>query len=105
MFRSRCLPVGKEAAPLPQLLRSNLAAASVPPLSFSFGSKLVVIDFRTTLSARRDRADIIGRELRERRSMAQACADLRAKYENCPTPRLARMIEQLQAEIEIRQAR
>ena len=65
----------------------------------------MVIDLRKTLAARHDRTDIIGRELRERRSIEQACADLRAKYEKRPTPQLARMIEQLQVEIEIRQAR
>jgi hypothetical protein len=49
--------------------------------------------------------DIVGRELRERRSIEQACADLRTKYEKRPTPTLARMIEQLQTEIAIRKAR
>jgi hypothetical protein len=49
--------------------------------------------------------DIIGREMQGRRSMEQACADLRADYEKRPTPQLARMIEQLQAEIAIRKGR
>jgi hypothetical protein len=43
--------------------------------------------------------DIIGRAMRERRSIEQACADLRAKYERQPTAALARMIERLEAEI------
>ena len=43
--------------------------------------------------------DIIGREMRERRSIEQACADLRAKLQRQPTPVLARMIEQLEAEM------
>ena len=43
--------------------------------------------------------DIIGRAMRERRSIEEACADLRAKHEKCPTPALARMIEQLEAEL------
>ncbi len=50
--------------------------------------------------------DIIGREMRERRSIEQACADLRAKYEKHRTPQLSLMIEQLEAEIaERRRAR
>ena len=65
----------------------------------------MVVDFRKALAARRDAADIIGCELRERRSMEQACADLRTKYDERPTAQLARMIEQLQAEMAIRQAR
>ena len=43
--------------------------------------------------------------IRERRSIEDACADLRAKYERRPKPDLARMIEQLQAEIAARNSR
>jgi hypothetical protein len=43
--------------------------------------------------------DIIGRAMRKRRSLEEACSDLSAMYEKSPTPELARMIEQLQAEI------
>ena len=46
--------------------------------------------------------DIIGREIRERRSIEQACADLQAKHDKHRTPELARMINQLQAEIAAR---
>jgi len=84
------------AASSPQLRRPSAAA-------FFGRVSVVVIDFRKASAARRSGPDIIGRELRERRSMEQACADLRAKYEKQPTPQLARMIEQLQAEIGIRQ--
>jgi hypothetical protein len=35
----------------------------------------------------------------ERRSIEQACAELRAKYERQPTAALARSIERLEAEI------
>jgi len=48
--------------------------------------------------------DIIGRGMRNRRSIEEACSDLLAKYEKHPTPELARMIEQLQAEIAHRQS-
>lgn len=40
--------------------------------------------------------------LTERRSLEDALADLRAKYEQRPTGELARMMEQLEAEIAIR---
>ena len=43
--------------------------------------------------------DQIGRALSERRSLEEALADLRAKYNGRPTPDLARMIQQLEAEI------
>jgi len=39
---------------------------------------------------------------RELRSLERALVDLRAKYARRPSAALARMIEQLQAEIEIR---
>jgi hypothetical protein len=39
------------------------------------------------------------------RSIEQALADLRAKYEKHPDPELARMIRQIEAEIAIRQRR
>jgi hypothetical protein len=64
----------------------------------------VVIDFRKALAARLGR-NTIGREWRELRSLEQTCADLRAKYAKRPTATLARMIERLQAEIDIRQPR
>jgi hypothetical protein len=35
----------------------------------------------------------------ERRSLEAALADLRAKYQQEPTPELARMIERLEAEL------
>ena len=35
----------------------------------------------------------------EHRSIEQACADLRAKYDKRPTATLARMVERLEAEI------
>jgi hypothetical protein len=44
-------------------------------------------------------ADIIGRAMQKRRSMEEACSDLCAKYDKRRTPQLARMIEQLEAEI------
>jgi hypothetical protein len=40
--------------------------------------------------------------MRKRRSMEEALADLRATYEKRPSRDLARMIQQLQAEIAIR---
>jgi hypothetical protein len=49
--------------------------------------------------------ETIDRGIRERRSIEDACADLRAKYERRPTPDLARMIEHLEAEIAARDAR
>ena len=49
--------------------------------------------------------ETIDRGIRERRSIEDACADLRAKYERRPSPDLARMIEQLEAEIAARDAR
>lgn len=49
--------------------------------------------------------DIIGRGIRGRRSIEDACADLRAKYDKFPSPILARMIEQLEAEIARRRSR
>ena len=61
----------------------------------------MIIDFRKALAARLGR-NTIGREWREIRSLDQACADLRAKYAKRPTATLARMIEQLQAEIDFR---
>jgi len=64
----------------------------------------VIIDFRKALAARLGR-NTVDREWRELRSLEQACADLRAKYMRHPTAELARMIEQLQAEIDVRQAR
>ena len=41
----------------------------------------------------------IDKTLSESRSLEEALADLRAKYDIHPTPELARMIRQLQAEI------
>ena len=81
----------------------SLQLAAAECRRFSFRSK-VIIDFRKALAARLGR-NTIGREWRERRSLEQACADLRAKYMRNPTVELARMIEQLQAEIDFRQAR
>jgi hypothetical protein len=46
--------------------------------------------------------DDLDEATRERRSMEEALADLRAKYEKRPTAELARMIQQLEAEIAIR---
>ena len=43
--------------------------------------------------------------MRERRSIEDACAGLRAKYGRRPNAELARMIEQLEAEIAARDAR
>ena len=48
---------------------------------------------------------IIEREITDGRSMEQALADLLAKYEWRPSPELARMIEQLRAEIGERKCR
>ena len=48
--------------------------------------------------------ETIDRGIRERRSIEDACADLRAKYERRPNADLARMIEQLEAEIAERRA-
>jgi hypothetical protein len=42
---------------------------------------------------------IIERAISERRSIETALSDLLARYEKYPTTELARMIEQLQAEI------
>ena len=46
--------------------------------------------------------DDLDEAMRERRSMEEALADLRATYEKRPSRDLARMIRQLQAEIAIR---
>jgi hypothetical protein len=43
--------------------------------------------------------------MKERRSIEDACADLRAKYERRPNADLARMIEQFEAEIAARNSR
>jgi hypothetical protein len=43
--------------------------------------------------------DDLDEAMRERRSIEEALADLRAKYEKNPTPGLAPMIQQLEAEI------
>ena len=48
--------------------------------------------------------ETIDRGIRERRSIEDACADLRAKYERRPNADLARMIEQLEAEFAERRA-
>jgi hypothetical protein len=44
-------------------------------------------------------SDIAAQDAREGRSIEQALADLLSRYEWRPSPELARMIEQLQAEI------
>jgi hypothetical protein len=46
--------------------------------------------------------DGLDEAMRERRSMEEALADLRAKYEKHPSATLARMIQHLEAEIAIR---
>jgi hypothetical protein len=46
--------------------------------------------------------DDLNEAMRERRSIDEALADLRATYEKRPSRDLARMIQQLQAEIVIR---
>jgi hypothetical protein len=46
----------------------------------------------------------IGHEILKLRSIEQACADLRAKYEKQPNPRLAQMVEHLETEIAARKA-
>ena len=46
--------------------------------------------------------DFLTKALAERRSLEQAVADLRAKYERQPSPDLARMIRELEAEISYR---
>jgi hypothetical protein len=43
--------------------------------------------------------------LKQRRSLEQALADLVAEYQRKPRPELARMIELLRAEIELRKQR
>ena len=45
---------------------------------------------------------VIEKLLNERRTLEEALADLLAKYQREPSPELARMIELLRAEIEIR---
>jgi hypothetical protein len=47
-------------------------------------------------------ADLIGKAMRGRRSLEAALNDLRIKYEQHPTAEVARMIQQLEAEIAIR---
>ena len=49
--------------------------------------------------------DQLDRAIKGRRSMEEALADLRAKYEQQPSFELARMIQQLLAEIAIRKYR
>jgi hypothetical protein len=44
-------------------------------------------------------ATFIDRVLSERRTLQQALADIRAKYENIPDPELADMIRHAEAEI------
>ena len=51
--------------------------------------------WRRRRDARTDRQETLS----ESRSLEEALADLRAKYDIHPTPELARMIRQLQAEI------
>jgi len=46
--------------------------------------------------------DLIETFSRERRSLEQALADLCEQYQRQPSPKLARTIEQLRAEIELR---
>jgi hypothetical protein len=46
--------------------------------------------------------DQLDRTIKGRRSMEEALADLRAKYQQQPSFELARMIQQLEAEIAIR---
>jgi hypothetical protein len=46
--------------------------------------------------------DQLDRTIKGRRSMEEALADLRAKYQQQPSFGLARMIQQLEAEIAIR---
>jgi hypothetical protein len=48
-------------------------------------------------------ADLIDKAMRRRRTLESALADLRAKCERHPTAALARMIEQLEAEIAARE--
>lgn len=48
--------------------------------------------------------DFLTKALAERRSLEQALADLRSKYERQPNPDLAKMIRELEAEISYRNA-
>jgi hypothetical protein len=47
--------------------------------------------------------EIMDRGITDRPSLEDACADLRAKNARRPSPELARMIEQLEAEIAARE--
>jgi hypothetical protein len=49
--------------------------------------------------------DGIEKTIKQRRSLESALAELEAKYQRQPSPELARMMEQLKAEIAVRQQR
>jgi hypothetical protein len=57
------------------------------------------------IGSRRKMTGFIEKTLNQRRSLEQALADLVAKQQREPRPELARMVEQLRAEIEFRKRR
>jgi hypothetical protein len=48
--------------------------------------------------------DFLTKALAERRSLEEALTDLRAKYQRQPSPDLARMIRELEAEVSYRRS-
>jgi hypothetical protein len=96
----------RDVFPVPQLLvRTGSGCLRLDFHRERLGHRLVSAgsaDWRTIEMPSACPKDIIGREMRDRRSIEQACADLRAKYQRRPTPQLLRMIEQLEAELKDR---